>query len=332
MLMKRMPIEGKIDFMKFRWIALVLSALLFVASMVELPIRGLNLGVDFKGGLLVEINKPDGVNDQDIRDALADLDLGDLQVSSARGTGVDAQEIMVIRSEIPEVDGDVESAQQNQADLVRNRLAEEFDLVLVGVEGGPQSDFLRAESVGPRVSGELLRAGITALAIALAFMLAYIWFRFEWQFSVGAVAALTHDIFLTIGIFSLLKLEFNLTTIAALLTIIGYSMNDTVVVYDRIREVKRKYKKMPLIDKINLALNQTLSRTLLTSGTTLLALFSIYFLGGEVLRGFSFALIWGVFIGTYSSIFVASALLLFTGIDSAPPKEDTFPGASPNMP
>ena len=199
----------------------------------------------------------------------------------------------------------------SEADLVVATLQEVFPQ---GDLENPAWEVLRKENVGPKVSHELLRAGLTALIVALAFMLVYIWFRFELQFSIGAVLALVHDIILTIGVFSLLQIDFNLTTIAALLTIIGYSMNDTVVVYDRVREELRKYKKMPLKDLINMSLNRTLSRTVLTSGTTLLALISIYTLGGEVLRGFSFALIWGIIVGTYSSIFVASALLLHTGL------------------
>ena len=180
------------------------------------------------------------------------------------------------------------------------------------------------------MSSELFRDGITALVVALVLMLIYIWFRFEWQFSIGAVAALAHDVIITLGVFSFLQMEFNLTTIAALLTIIGYSMNDTVVVFDRVREEKRKYKKMPNREVIDLALNGTLSRTLLTSGTTLLALLAIFFLGGPVLRGMSFALIWGVLIGTYSSIFIASTIVLLLGMDfNKKPVEDVpgFQGA-----
>jgi preprotein translocase subunit SecF len=174
---------------------------------------------------------------------------------------------------------------------------------------GPAVDYRRTEFVGPKVSGELIEAGITAVVLALIAMLMYIWFRFEWQFGVGAVAALGHDVILTIGVFSLLGLEFNLSTIAAILTIAGYSINDTVVVYDRVRENLRKYKVRPLEDVLNMSLNDTLSRTLLTSITTLIALLILYFYGGEVIKDFSFAMIWGVLVGTYSSIYVATPLL-----------------------
>ena len=334
MLMKRMPLEFKIDFMSVRMIAFALSGLMLLATAALIPMRGLNLGIDFAGGLLVEItnptDKPVGEAVGEIRTLLrADL-LPDATVNSATGTGANPKDIIVIRSPLPDEtpvdEGEAATEQSNLSDQVVSFLQETYPQ---GAEGAVTWELLRKESVGPRVSGELLQAGILALATALVFMLGYIWFRFQGVFSVGAVAALAHDVILTIGIFSLLQIDFNLTTIAALLTIIGYSMNDTVVVYDRIREELRKYKKMPLIDVINLALSRTLSRTILTSGTTLLALLSIYFLGGEVLRSFSFALIWGVIIGTYSSIFVASAILLYLGLkrDPQPIADNPFESA-----
>ncbi|MEM1314400.1 MAG: protein translocase subunit SecF, partial [Pseudomonadota bacterium] len=178
----------------------------------------------------------------------------------------------------------------------------------------PGIEFRRVEVVGPKVSGELIVAGALAIGLAVAAVLFYIWLRFEWQFSLGAVAALVHDVILTIGVFSLVRLEFNLSIIAALLTIVGYSLNDTVVVFDRVRENLRKYKQKSLTEVLNLSVNETLSRTVMTSVTTLLALLSLYFLGGEVIRGFTFAMIWGVVVGTYSSIFVAAAVLLWLGV------------------
>jgi len=179
---------------------------------------------------------------------------------------------------------------------------------------GETVEYRRVEVVGPKVSGELIREGTFAVILAIVAVLIYIWFRFEWQFAVGAVAALVHDVIITIGMFSLLQLEFNLSIIAALLTIVGYSLNDTVVVYDRVREKLRKYKSMPLPDLLDFAVNKTLSRTVLTSVTTLLALLSLYILGGEVIRGFTFAMIWGVLIGTYSSIFIAAPMLILLGV------------------
>jgi preprotein translocase subunit SecF/SecD/SecF fusion protein len=315
MLLKYWPAKTKVNFMRIRLICAVMSVILIGLAAFVLSTRGLNLGVDFAGGGVIEFEQTEATDVETVREAMP----LSADVNTARGTGADAKTVVVIKygfidpedigeaaMSLPE-DKRLDFAQSYTTDLVRNTLNEKFGLT--------KEDLLRTDSVGPKVSGELFRAGITALAVALALMLLYIAFRFEWRFSVGAVAALVHDVFITMGMFSLLQMEFNLTTIAALLTIIGYSMNDTVVVFDRVREEKRKYKKMPDRDVINLALNGTLSRTLLTSGTTLLALLAIFFLGGPVLRGMSFALIWGVIIGTYSSIFIASSIVLLLGLD-----------------
>lgn len=329
MLMKRLPIEGKVDFMSVRMFAFALSAVALAASVILIPMKGLNFGIDFAGGMLVEITKPEGAEIEDIRALANELELKAPNITEASGTGANAKETFVIRAALPDEDEVAADADANASETAAtDQEIDEAQRFIDALEAAyPHSDveerdweILRRDSVGPRVSNELLQAGITALAVSLIFMLAYIWFRFQIAFSVGAVMALLHDVILTVGVFSLLQIDFDLTTIAALLTIIGYSMNDTVVVYDRVREELRKYKKMPLKDVINLSLNKTLSRTLLTSGTTLLALISIYVLGGEVLRGFSFALIWGVVIGTYSSIFIASALLLHTGLTRDPEK------------
>lgn len=335
MLMKRLPIETNFDFMSVRMFAFGLSAIALIASLILIPTRGLNMGIDFAGGLLVEITKPAEADIQDIRDLAAQLNLKAPNITEAKGTGTETKETFVIRAALSDADeiaasDGLDTASGEEASA---KLDDQAQRVIAAIEAAyPQGDadapnweVLRSESVGPKVSGQLLQAGVTALIVSLVFMLGYIWFRFQAQFSVGAVLALVHDVILTIGVFSFLQIDFDLTTIAALLTIIGYSMNDTVVVYDRVREELRKYKKMPLKDVINLALNKTLTRTTLTSGTTLLALSSIYFLGGEVLRGFSFALIWGIFVGTYSSIFVASALLLHTGLKRDPQKLDPTP-------
>ena len=327
MLMKRLPIETNVDFMSVRMFAFALSAVALIASVVLIPMKGLNFGIDFAGGMLVEITKPDGAEIEDIRALANELELKAPNITEATGTGANAEETFVIRAALPD-ETDVTAVDEGGEEQATDQEIDEAQRFLDALETAfPHSDeasadweVLRRDSVGPRVSNELLQAGITALVVSLIFMLAYIWFRFQIVFSIGAVMALMHDVILTIGVFSFLQIDFDLTTIAALLTIIGYSMNDTVVVYDRVREELRKYKKLPLKDVINLSLNKTLSRTLLTSGTTLLALLSIYFLGGEVLRGFSFALIWGVVIGTYSSIFIASALLLHTGLRREPEK------------
>ena len=269
--------------------------------------RGLNFGIDFAGGSVIEIVQPEGTTPDDIRAVVVPLDLGDVSINSARGTGAAAEDLAVIRFEtqVPAAGEDIEAAQQNANTRVREALGAAF----------PDVTVRSSAAVGPKVSGELFRSGITALLVALSLMMCYISLRFQWQYALGAVAALFHDVLITMGVFALTGYEFNLATIAALLTIVGYSMNDTVIVFDRVREETRKYKKMELSKVIDLAINVTMSRTLLTSGTTLLALVSIFVFGGAVLRGMSFALIFGVVIGTYSSIFVASAILLFLGID-----------------
>ncbi|WP_430404787.1 protein translocase subunit SecF [Hyphomonas sp.] len=329
MLLRYWPESTKLNFMNLRLGGAILSVLMITASIFLLSTRGLNLGVDFAGGTVMELQQTETLTVESVRAAMP----FPAEVNTAVGT--DARSIVVVKfgAADPSLLGEdfatlapelqAERAQQLTNEIVASTLKETLGLA--------DEDFLRDDSVGPKVSGELFRSGIMALISALVLMLGYIWFRFEWQFSVGAVAALAHDVIITLGVFSLLQLEFNLTTIAALLTIIGYSMNDTVVVFDRVREERRKYKKMPDRQVINQALNLTLSRTLLTSGTTLLALFAIFFLGGPVLRGMSFALIWGICIGTYSSIFIASAIVLSLGMDlNKKPAEDVtgFQGVS----
>lgn len=302
MFMKYVPDSTNFNFMRLRLPSFLASSAAIALSIFLIMTQGLNLGIDFRGGSVLETTKPDNVSVEDVRNALSGLDLGEIVINDALGTGIDAKTVLIVRVATQDATEEIneEQAQQLATDLIENTLLEAF----------PTMERPSRETVGPKVSGELFQAGITALGVALVMMLAYIWFRFEWQFSLGAVAALVHDVILTIGVFAGLQLEFNLSTIAALLTIVGYSMNDTVVVFDRVREEARKYKKMPSRQLVDLALNGTLSRTLLTSGTTLLALLAIFVLGGPVLRGMSFALIWGVIVGTYSSVFVASSLLL----------------------
>ncbi len=288
-LVSLVPVGTKVNFLRFRQIGMGLSLLLCLASAILFTTKGLNYGIDFQGGILVEVRTSGPANIGQIRGQISALGLGNIEIQEF-GQSTD----VLIRIE-RQPGG---AKEQNQAvEKVKNTL-------------GSDVDYRRIEFVGPKVSGELVEAGVTAVLLALAAMLLYIWFRFEWQFGVGAVVALVHDVLLTIGIFCLLGLEFNLSTVAAILTIAGYSINDTVVVYDRVRENLRKYKVMELTDLLNLSLNDTLSRTLLTSITTLLALFILYFFGGEVLKGFSFAMIWGVLVGTYSSLMVATPLLI----------------------
>lgn len=307
-LLKLVPSDTKIDFVSGRKIAFVGSALAMIASLFLFLNLGLNFGIDFRGGTLIEVSTEGPADVSKIRSIIGALDLGDVQIQ-AFGEESDVliriEEQAAILQTGTEEAVDAEDAQQLAVTAVREALDTQY---------GSTITYRRTEVVGPKVSGELVKAGTMAVVIAVALMLVYIWFRFEWQFSLGAVVALIHDVTLTIGVFALTRLEFNLSIIAALLTIVGYSMNDTVVVYDRVRENLRKFKKMELSDLLNLSINSTLSRTTMTSLTTLLALASLFFLGGAVIQGFTFAMIWGVVVGTYSSIFIASPMLLITGV------------------
>ncbi|SOH93487.1 preprotein translocase subunit SecF [Monaibacterium marinum] len=301
MRLKLIPDSTKFDFFKLQTLSFGISTLAVIASIVLFAMVGLNYGIDFRGGSVIMTETPGPVATQDYRDLLGELEVGDATVSqisdpAAELTGA-AQNSALIR--IEQQDG--EAAIQNETvQMVVNALQERFEGLTI----------LSTESVGAKVSGELVQAGILAVGLAVAAVLFYIWLRFEWQFALGAVAALVHDVILTIGVFSLVGLEFNLAIIAAILTIVGYSLNDTVVVFDRVRENLRRYKQMTLRDLLNLSLNETLSRTVMTSVTTLIALIALYVLGGETIRGFTFAMIWGVVVGTYSSVFVASPILL----------------------
>ena len=268
-----------------------ISIIIFVLSIILISFKGLNYGIDFKGGTLIELRTATSIDTSLIRESLRTMNLGDVNVKKFGKKGD-----YLIK---------VEQKNSNNSSLIPDIKKTLNDYLNTEV------DFRRVENVGPKVSSELLQSSVIAITLALAAMLFYIWVRFEWQFSIGSIIALFHDVTITLGIFSLLSLEINLSIIAAVLTIVGYSMNDTVVIYDRIRENLLKYNKISISDIANLSINETLARTIITSVTTLLALFSIYILGGEILRGFSFAMILGVIIGTYSSIFVASPILKF---------------------
>jgi preprotein translocase SecF subunit len=295
--LKLVPDKTTVPFMQLRRAAFGLSGVLAVLSIVLLVILGLNFGIDFRGGTLIQVKTQGSANISVMRDAVGSLQLGDLALQEFG----EADEVLI---RVERQVGD--SAEQQVAVELIKRALEDV------IEG--DIEYRRVEFVGPQVSGELVRAGALALGIALAAMLVYIWFRFEWQFSVGAVTALVHDVILTFGFFAITGLEFNLSIVAAILTIVGYSMNDTVVVYDRVRENLRKYKKTDLKELIDLSINDTLSRTTLTSVTTLLALIALAVVGGPVIAGFVLAMIWGVVIGTYSSIFVAAPVLLYLGV------------------
>ena len=267
----------------------ILSISLVVISLFLLIFKGLNFGIDFKGGTLIELRSTDSkINVSSLRDNLNQMNLGDVSVKN-----FGEENDFLIKFENNE--------KKNVIEEIKINLDKSF---------GNNFNFRRVENVGPKVSAELLRSGIIAISVALALMLIYIWIRFEWQFSLGAIMALFHDVIVTLGLFSLLGLEINLSIVAAVLTIVGYSMNDTVVIFDRVRENLRKYSDIKIFELTNISINETLSRTLITSITTLLALLSIFFFGGEILKGFSLAMIFGVIFGTYSSIYIANTVLV----------------------
>tara|TARA_S200000501_G_scaffold360512_1_gene387677 strand:- start:2693 stop:3586 length:894 start_codon:yes stop_codon:yes gene_type:complete len=268
----------------------ILSGILIVVSLIFLIFKGLNFGVDFKGGTLIELRTDKtSANITKIRDSFNQMDLGDVSV---KNFGNDTDFVVKFEKQ--------NSNDPKFIDQIKTKLSNSIGFV----------DFRRVENVGPKVSAELLRSGIIAIALSLAAMLLYIWIRFEWQFSLGAILALFHDVVITLGIFSVFSLEINLSIVAAVLTIVGYSMNDTVVIFDRVRENLRKYADVKIFELTNISINETLSRTIITSVTTLLALLSIFIFGGEILKGFSLAMILGVIFGTYSSIYIANPILV----------------------
>ena len=292
------------QFFRFSDLLSYISLAAIGISIILFSVLGLNYGIDFRGGTMFMVSTSEPIEVSDIRDTLGSSQLGDISISRATnpletlsaGALANSDSIFIIKVEKTEginVETSVKSLLQNIV---------------------PNIKFLQIESVGSKVSSELVRNGMLAVFFAVASVLIYIWLRFEWQFALGAVLALIHDVILTIGIFSVLRYEFNLSIIAALLTIIGYSLNDTVVVFDRVRENLRNFKSLPLLKVLNMSINNTFSRTIMTSVTTLLALFALYFLGGDVIRGFTFAMIWGVLVGTYSSIFVAAKILLLLDV------------------
>ena len=302
MRLRLVPKDTNWDFFSQSKVWLGISALLLVGSLVSFLMQGLNFGIDFRGGTTIRTESAQSIDVAAYRQALSGLQLGDVTISEVFDPSFDEdQKVALIRIQAQEGQEAV-SAKTTNAALS----------VLQGV--APDIVFVSVESVGPKVSGELIQKAVIAVFLAIAAVLVYIWLRFEWQFAVGAVAALIHDVLLTIGVFSIVQIKFDLAIIAALLTIVGYSLNDTVVVFDRVRENLRKYKKKPLQEVLNLSINETLSRTVMTSVTTLLALIALFILGGDVIRGFVFAMIWGVIVGTYSSVFVASSTLLRLGV------------------
>jgi len=329
MFLKLVPDNTKIAFIKMRIPAMIFSGLLILGSIVAMFTHGLNFGIDFRGGVTIEVADEEPIDVGAVREAVSNLGLGNVKVQEIRdfAGGDEAVVVFVERQDVDVIDdgasdGDAIDADTGDGDEAEDGKAEEnaqqaaAALVQDALRTllGDNIEFRKIDVVGPAVSGELIQKGAIAIVLAIAMMLIYIWFRFEWQFSLGAIAALVHDVAITLGLFAVTSLEFNLSIIAAILTIVGYSMNDTVVVYDRVRENLRKYKSKPLDALLDLSINETLSRTVMTSITTLLALGALVIFGGEVLRGFTLAMIWGIVIGTYSSIFVASPFLLATGV------------------
>ena len=293
-LIQKIPLNPKVDFLGRRKICLVFSGCLIAVSLALLAIQGLNLGVDFRGGILIEVETKEPADLADLRRRLGGLGLGQVTLQEFGA----ANDILI---NVERQEGD-EKRQIKAIEAVKTEL------------GGLVAEYRRTEFVGPKVGGELKQAGLIATVLALLGIGLYIWFRFEWQFAAAALAALIHDVVSTIGFFALTQIEFNLATLAAVLTIAGYSINDTVVIFDRVRETLRKYKKLPMLELLNLALNATLSRTVLTSVTTLIALVCLFLFGGQVIRGFSAGLIWGIVIGTYSSIGLAVPLLSYMNL------------------
>ena len=285
----------KLPFNKFYKLFNSISLLLIILSIFLLVFKGLNFGVDFKGGTLIELRSTDkSITVTNIRDSLNQINLGDVSVKKF---GKDDDYLIKFEKK----------------DFNNPNFIKEIKIKLTSSLGNT-FEFRRVENVGPKVSSELLKSGIIAICLSLAAMLFYIWIRFEWQFSLGAIVALFHDVIVTLGIFSLFGLEINLSIVAAVLTIVGYSMNDTVVIFDRVRENLKKYSDIKIFELTNISINETLSRTIITSATTLLALFSIFLFGGEILKGFSLAMILGVFFGTYSSIYIANPILVFLNV------------------
>ena len=289
--MEKRNIPFNLFYKQFNFVSLIL----IVISLVFLVLKGLNYGVDFKGGTLIELRTTDkSISISELRKSFTKMELGDVSVKNFGN-----ENDFIVKFEKKD------KLEENFIVNLKNELKKDI---------GDSFNFRRVESVGPKVSSELLKSGILAIALSLGAMLIYIWIRFEWQFSLGAIAAIFHDVIITLGFFSILNLEINLSIVAAVLTIVGYSMNDTVVIFDRVRENLKKYSDIKIFDLTNISINETLSRTIITSATTLLALLSIFIFGGEILKGFSFAMILGVIIGTYSSIYIANPILVMLNV------------------
>ena len=303
-MLRLIPDNTSIKFIRLKLIAFVISLVLALISIVAVIFIGLNLGIDFRGGILIEV-RTENIDISDLRLEVSNLEIGEVSIQEF-GSSTD----FLIRVERQL---GTDKAQQVAVEKIKNKLNNTFSNKI---------EYRRLEFVGPTVSKDLVQKGILAIFFAVIAMLAYIWFRFELPFAMGAVIALVHDVVLTLGVFAIVGLEFNLATVAAILLIIGYSMNDTVVVYDRVRENLRKFKKMNFEELIDKSVNETLARTVNTTATTMLALLALYFLGGQIISDFSFAMLWGIVVGTYSSIFIASTILTFLNVRSYSEKKE----------
>jgi len=309
MLLKIIPENTRFPFTKFRWHGVILSTLLNIAAIVSMATIGFNFGVDFKGGVTIEIASPNEIDIGKVRSAVTQLGVGAVKVQAIDDVSGGQNGVIVY----VERDAKAEQAAGGDADEAQQLVSTEIQAKLKEVLGEDIS-FRRTDVVGATVSGELIKKGIYAVVGAIVLIILYIWFRYRWQFGIGAVIATIHDTIMTLSMLSVLQVPFDIPMIAAILTVVGYSVNDTVVVFDRMRENLRKYKKMPFGELIDLSINETLSRTVMTSGTVIISLIPLFFFGGDVLRGFSAAILFGVFVGTYSSIFIAAPFLMATGV------------------
>jgi preprotein translocase SecF subunit len=317
--LRLVPEKTNINFFRLQWITFGISVSAMIASVILILTIGLNFGIDFRGGTTIRTESTTAVDVAAYRDALSTVDAGDVSITEVFDPSFrDDQHVAMVRL----------SARDGE-EAVTPEVIAEVEAALMAID--PAITFPSMESVGPKVSSELITSAVLAVLAGTAGILVYVWFRFEWQFAVGTVAALIHDVLVTVGIFSLLQIKFDLTIVAALLTILGYSVNDTVVIFDRLRENLAKYKQMPLLDMMNLTANETLSRTIMTATTTFLSLLALFIFGGDVIRGFVFAMLLGVVLGTYSTLYMAKNIVLMLGVDRGDKQKKTDKGEFANV-
>lgn len=317
--LRLVPEKTNINFFRLQWITFGISVSAMIASVILILTMGLNFGIDFRGGTTIRTESTTAVDVAAYRDALSTVDAGDVSITEVFDPSFrDDQHVAMVRL----------SARDGE-EAVTPEVIAEVEAALMAID--PAITFPSMESVGPKVSSELITSAVFAVLAGTAGILVYVWFRFEWQFAVGTVAALIHDVLVTVGIFSLLQIKFDLTIVAALLTILGYSVNDTVVIFDRLRENLAKYKQMPLLDMMNLTANETLSRTIMTATTTFLSLLALFIFGGDVIRGFVFAMLLGVVLGTYSTLYMAKNIVLMLGVDRGDKQKKTDKGEFANV-